>query len=318
MENKVTFTTTVKEEICASQFEEWQMLSLLAGFVKVNGTLNLLRMSLNLRSENSKVAKMLYSAFKELFGVDPSSSYTRKMKLDKRVVYGLSIDRKVPEILERLQLMKDGMPSFPQEIVLEEKLRYFIAGAFLASGSVNSPSSKNYHLQMVIADEADAKYFLKLLNRFRNDKAMDFKMIQRGNRFVLYLKKADQIATFLSIVQAYQCMMTFENVRIEKDFFNSDNRMQICYNANYQKTIAKASEQVKEIRYLKERFGDALFSEKEALVADARLQNDEASLTQISALLQEKHHLSLSKSGINHILGKIHQKYVEAVKNDRV
>ena len=65
--------------------------------------------------------------------------------------------------------MKDGMPSNPQNIVKEDGLRYFIIGAFLASGSVNSPTSKNYHLQMVVFTEEDSKYFLKLLNRFRNE-----------------------------------------------------------------------------------------------------------------------------------------------------
>ena len=75
-----------------------------------------------------------------------------------------------------------------------------------------------------------------MLNRFRNEKNMDSKMIARRNKFVVYIKKADQIANFLAVVNASSSMLQFENVRIEKDFINSDNRYQICYNANYQKT----------------------------------------------------------------------------------
>lgn len=313
----MTFTTAVKEEICMQEFEKENLLSFLAGFVKVNGILTLSKsgMSLSLKTENNKIAKKIYNAFKTLFDVNPSSSYFRKMKLDKGVVYGISVDEKTMDILEALQLMNDGMPCFPSEIVLEKKLRYFIAGAFLASGSVNSPTGKNYHLQMVISDEEDAKYFLKLLNRFRNEKSMDFKIIQRRNKYVLYLKKAEQIATFLSIVFATDCFFEFENIRIEKDYLNSDNRLQICYNANYQKSLQKGEKQAEEIKYIIDKVGMSLFNQKEEFVAKIRLENNDYSLTQIADALREEYHIEVSKSGINHILNKIHDKYLELNKD---
>lgn len=318
MENIVTFTTEVKEEICSLDLPKDELLSLLAGFCKVNGVLNLSHegISLACKTENSKVAKFIYSCFKSLFNINPSYTYSKKMKLDKGSVFHIHINENVTEILESLELMKDGMTSYPQSIVLEERLRYFCAGAFLASGSVNSPNSKNYHLQIVVSNEEDAKYFLKLFNRFKNNKAMDFKAIPRKNRFVLYLKKADQIATFLSIVFAHQCLFDFENVRIEKDYFNSDNRIQICYNANYQKSLLKGEEQCKEIKYLMEKGLIGLFSEKEQIVAKLRLDNPDSALTHLCELLKEENQISLSKSGINHIFNKIHLRYLEE-KHDR-
>ena len=317
MDNKTTFTALVKEEICSIEFEEWQLLSLIAGFVKVNGVLSLSRvgMSLSLKTENSKIAKKIYQSLKTLFNVTPSISYSRKMKLDKAVVYGISVEEKTMQILEKLQLMDDGVFCFPHEIVLEEKLRFFIAGAFLASGTVSSPNSKNYHLQLVISNEDDARYFMKLLNRFRNDRSMDFKTIKRGNKYVLYIKKADQIATFLSIIYAHNCFLEFENVRIEKDYFNSENRLQICYNANYQKTLAKGENQAKEIEFIVNKFGYTLFNEKEKLVAEIRLNNVDISLTQIAELLKEQG-VILSKSGVNHVFDKIHEKYLKVSSDE--
>ena len=61
----------------------------------------------------------------------------------------------------------------PHDLILNNGLRSFIAGVFLASGSVNSPSGDNYHLQMVTDTEQDGKFVIKLLNRFRNEKNMD-------------------------------------------------------------------------------------------------------------------------------------------------
>ena len=315
MEIKTTFTVQVKEEICSLEYTDEQLLSLLAGFVKVNGSLTLTNagFGLSLQNENSKIIKLIYNAFKRLFNVTPAFSYTKKMKLDKGVVYGLRINERASEILEKLELMNDGMFSFPSNIVLEDKLRFFITGAFLASGSVNSPSSKNYHLQMVVSQEDDGKYFLKLLNRFRNEKEMNFKMIAKGNKFVLYLKRADQIGVFLNITQAYQSFFDFENVRIEKDFINSDNRIQVCYNANYQKSLQKGEEQCKEINRIKERGLFYSLSEKEQLVANLRLANPDAPLTALASILLQEHNIVLSKSGVNHILKKIHDKYLESL-----
>ena len=317
MEKKLTFTTEVKEEICSHEFTNKELLAILSGFCKVNGILTLSSngMALNLKTENSKIAKMIYTTFKSLFDVTPNYTYSKKMKFDKGSVFHINIVEKTNEILETLELMKDGMPSYPQNIVKEEGLRYFIIGAFLASGSVNSPSSKNYHLQMVVFSEEDSKYFLKLLNRFRNEKSMDFKSISRRNRYVLYLKKGDQIATFLSIIYSHECLMNFENVRIEKDFINSDNRIQVCYTANYKKSLIKGEEQCKEINFLIEKNLLISLSDKVQMICHIRLENPDASLNQIKEILLETYNINLTKSGVNHIFNKVHEKYIE-VKND--
>ena len=319
MKNKVTFTSEVKEEICALEFEDWQLLSLLAGYVKINGILHLTKegMELSLQNENSKIIKLVYNAFKRLFNVSPTYSYYKKMCLDKGVIYGVHIKENTMEILQQLQLFTNGIPSFPKEIVLEEKLRYFISGAFLASGSVNSPHSKNYHLQIVVNDEDDAKYFLKLLNRFKNEKALSFKIISRRNKYILYLKKAEQISVFLTIIHAHNCVMDFENVRIEKDYFNSDNRIQVCITANYQKSLNNGLNQIKEINYIKEQYRDLDFSDKEKIICKIRLENEDASLSMISKIAKSEYDITISKSGVNHILNKVHLLYEEIINEGK-
>ena len=195
------------------------------------------------------------------------------MKLDKCVVYNIKIVTCIEEILEELELYRDREEIVPHDLILNNGLRSFIAGVFLASGSVNSPSGDNYHLQMVVDTEQDGKFLIKLLNRFRNEKNMDSKMIARRKKYVVYIKKADQIANFLAVVNASTSMLQFENVRIEKDFINSDNRYQICYNANYQKTLEKATKQIEDIKIIEEKLGLKLLNEKEQIIAKIRLNN---------------------------------------------
>ena len=194
----------------------------------------------------------------------------------------------------------------PHDLILDNGLRSFLAGVFLASGSVNSPSGDNYHLQMVVDTEQDAKFVIKLLNRFRNEKNMDSKMIARRKKYVVYIKKADQIANFLAVVNASSSMLQFENVRIEKDFINSDNRYQICYNANYQKTLEKATKQIKDIKIIEEKLGLKMLTEKEQLVAKIRLENADIPLSQISDILLDEYQIKISKSSVNRIFDSLH------------
>ena len=59
----------------------------------------------------------------------------------------------------------------------------------------------------------------------------------------------------------------------------------------------------------------SLFNQKEEFVAKIRLENNDYSLTQIADALREEYHIEVSKSGINHILNKIHDKYLELNKD---
>lgn len=302
-----SFTQMVKEEITALEYTNEEYLPLLSGFIKTNGTLSISSKTLllSLQTENAKVAKLIYQALVSVFKVSPQFSYSRKMKLDKGVVYHLSIHEKVDEILATLQIANEVEALIPKDIIEKEGARYYICGIFLASGSVNAPNSNNYHLQMIVSTEEEAKFIVRILNRFKNEKSMDFKYISRRNKYVVYLKKADQITVFLALINASYSMLEFENARIEKDYINSENRYQICYNANFQKTIKKANEQINDIKIIDKKYGLIHLTEKEQKLALARLDNPEAPLSSLVDMLKEKN-IEISKSGASRIFSKFH------------
>lgn len=310
MKKKETFTQKVKEEISQLEFKERELLPLLSGFIKINGSLsfNEREKCLVLRTENNKVAKMIYNSLKSCFDVNPSFRYSRKMKLNKNVVYHLIVKEKIDVILEELELSDGVFSIFPKKYIKDKQLRFFIAGAFLASGSINSPESTNYHLQITVQEESDAKKILRLLNYYKQDNVMDFKMLSYKNKYILYLKKADQIATFLSLICANDSLFEFENARITKDFLNSENRLNICITANYQRTIGKAKLQIEDINYIINNSDLSLLSEKEKALCELRLENPEASLAYLSDLLLKNYDIAISKSGVNHLFNTIHDK----------
>ena len=64
MQAKVSFTQKVKEELCTIEFSDIALRSLLSAFVKVNGVLSFRdgKKEIILRTENAKIAKMIYKA----------------------------------------------------------------------------------------------------------------------------------------------------------------------------------------------------------------------------------------------------------------
>lgn len=310
MEKKETFTQLVKEEISQIEFKNKEKMALLSGFVKVNGALSLhnKKKSIVLKTEISKVAKLIYNALKDLFNINPILRYSRKIKLNKNVIYYIIIEENVDYILETLELSDGVFSTFPKKLSHDKNLRFFIIGVFLASGSINSPQSSNYHLQLSIHEEDDAKKLLKLLNFYKQDNQMSFKMVEHRNKYLLYLKKADQIATFLSVICAQNSLFDFEQTRIEKDFVNSGNRLTNCDTANYQRMMAKSNKQIEDINYIKENSDLSILTPKEKALCELRLKYPESSFAELSKILLETYDISLSKSGVYHVFNSIHEK----------
>ena len=63
----------------------------------------------------------------------------------------------------------------------------------MATGSINDPSSKNYHLEISSNSSRHGEYLQKLITKF----GLNPKTIKRRNKYVVYLKKSEEISDFL-------------------------------------------------------------------------------------------------------------------------
>ncbi len=309
MELAPSFTSTVKEEITHKPFSEARLRALLSSYVKVNGVLSFANKQtlINVSTENAKIAKFLFLTFQKLYGISPRFAYTRKMKLEKKVTYHVIIEEKTDLILTDLAMGELGGRLVRYPIINDDILGGYLAGAFLASGSVNSPKSSNYHLEISTQDEVYAQYLAKVIERYKNT-ALTPKVIQRRKQYVVYLKKSDQIADFLILIGATDATLEFENIRVARDFRNNDNRWQICENANMNKTVAASDKQIEEIKIIDRVVGiDHLPNEKMKLLCQLRLANDGASMVELAEKMSETLGLMVSKSNVNHLFRAIHE-----------
>ena len=194
----------------------------------------------------------------------------------------------------------------------------FVTGAFLASGSVNDPKSINYHLEIVTSNEQLAQRLSRLIERF--DRANFTPKVQkRRNKYIVYLKKSDQIGEFLIFIGAINSSLYFENIRIERDMQNVVNRMFVCDEANYAKTLKSSKEQIENIKIVQKYYGaKPEDNEKLATLMELRLEKEDATLSELADLLTEKLNSPkpISKSNVNHLFIKL-RKLAEPYKEDK-
>lgn len=174
--------------------------------------------------------------------------------------------------------------------------RAFIRGAFMAAGSISDPN-KSYHFEIVCRTQEQAGQLQKLIDSFD----ADAKIVERKERYVLYLKEGSQIVDMLNIMEAYVALMQLENVRILKEMRNSVNRKVNCETANIHKTVNAAVKQMEDIKKIQEVIGFDNIPVTLAEIAQARLDHPEATLKELGTYLDPP----VGKSGVNHRLHKL-------------
>lgn len=320
MDKEISFTALVKEEVSKLQFEGVKLQAILSAFAKLNGELTIQNNmdKIVLRTENAKVAKFIFLCLQNRYQIAPRFAYLKSMHFKKNTVYNVIVDQKIDSILQDLEMLsyEKNTKSFVRS---EESLCGFLIGAFLATGSVNSPYSSNYHLEISTSDEELANYLYQIINRV---KTIEFtpKIIKRRNHYVVYLKKGDQIADFLKYIGAWDSCFEYEDVRINRDYNNNDNRLQICANANMYRTVQSAKKQIEDIKYIDQVLGiKNIGNLKLKTLAMLRLEHEGASMVELANLLAEKLDKKVSKSSINHLfrsLKDLADKYREGEKHE--
>ena len=170
----------------------------------------------------------------------------------------------------------------------------FLRGVFLAGGSVTDPG-KGYHLELATTHHSVARETDGLM-----EEVLGFypKLATRGGGSVLYLKQSDMICDCLTYLGAPLAAMGIMEAKLEKELNNKVNRRCNCDDANTSKVVEAAQEQLTAIRILKEKGLLDQLPPKIRSAAQARIENPEASLTELAAMMEPP----ISKPAMNHRL----------------
>ena len=307
MQAKVSFTQKVKEEVVSVPFSDEHLRGMLASFIKINGVLKYSKdkQTIVLRTENAKIAKFIYHAIERIYGVPCRFTYSKAMNFKKRLFYNIVIEE-ADYIIQDLEISFIEGKISKNIVCNDDMIAAYLGGAFLATGSCNTPKKSNYHLEITVNDENYAKWFSKLFNKFS---AGEFtaKIIKRRNAYVVYLKRSQQIADFLILIGATNATLEFENIRVDRDFSNISNRLENLDTANYNKITAAAEKQIDDIKVIDKRIGISnIRNEKQRELMRIRLENDDLSLFELAELLSKKIGKQVTRSNINHLFRAIH------------
>ena len=175
--------------------------------------------------------------------------------------------------------------------------RAFLRGAFIASGAISDPW-KDYHFEIACPDKASAELIIKLLEYF-NISARTVK--GNSDRRVVYFKDSENISLILNVMEANRAMMEFENIHIERELRGAVNRRVNCDTANINKAIAAGARQVADIELIRDTIGLDNLEDGLRDICILRLDNPDASLSELAELLTPK----VGKSGVNHRMRRI-------------
>ena len=122
---------------------------------------------------------------------------------------------------------------------------------------------------------------------------------------MVYIKEAEKISEFLTMVKAYDEVLYFEDIRTYREKINLSNRINNCEQANVEKSMKSAQSQINDINYLKEIDAYDLLDEKVRQVCEYRIKYPESSLIELSEIISVETNSKVTKSCVNHRLRRI-------------
>ncbi len=295
----MSFTSIVKNELSKLTLDKLESVTLLSAILKNNATIN--DNIITVSTENSSVARHIFNIIKELYNVIPKIIVRRGYNYSKKYIYILEIKDNVNKIIEDLNLDKE----IPSSYILDDDVltRIYLRGVFIACGSINDPKKSRYHLEFIVDSEKYALFLKDKINLYD----LNSKVIKRENKYMIYIKEAEKIGDFLRMINAISALLYFEDIRIYRDHKNMTNRLNNCEQANIDKIIETASNQLKDIEII-EQFGDLdLLDEKTKLAAIYRKKYTEASLSELAEIISIETGTPITKSGLHHRFSKIKQ-----------
>ncbi len=298
----MSFTTNVKNEVCVLDFSNIENIAELSGFVRSN--YKFVDNGIELSSENAKVAKRIYLLIKSIYGIDITLEQRKIANFNRKKLYVITIYNRIDDILSDLSVMSNGeFIENPKEYIIDslEEKKAYLRGTFLSRGSVNDPKTSRYHLEFGYDNKHEAVFVQRLLNEFD----MNSKIIVRDTKYMVYIKESEKISDFLKIINAFQAVLYYENIRIIKEQKNNTNRLNNCEQANMDKIIETCNNQLKDIALIEEKIGLEILDDKIKEACLYRKKYPETSLTELSNIISLETNSNITKSGLNHRFRKI-------------
>jgi DNA-binding protein WhiA len=245
-----TFSKIVKDEIMNkptsnnnSLLFEYQALMDLLGDVKIENNCE----AIVFTSHNVSLVKYFLKLSHLLFQIKTQNIIIEQNNIKPFKTYVACFYEKTTIILDAIKYYVNRELTDIEDLDLESKVAY-LKGAFLATGSINNPSSKDYHLEISTDSMTNILYIGSLLNSLE----LNAKIAMKKNKFVCYIKRAENIASFLARVEAMNSYFKLKDAITMRSLKVQIQRQMNTEIANEQKTITSSNELIKDIQTIRQ------------------------------------------------------------------
>ena len=255
---------------------------------------NLVKEGIEIKMENSILAKRLYSLIKATSSLQFGIKYSITKKFTEHRIYVITLYKQkgLKEFLESFKF------SFLDIIQNDEIFRGYLRGFFLSCGYIKDPK-KEYSLDFFVDNKELAD---KIYNILLSKKKKIFKTIKK-NKILVYLRNSEDIMDLLVSMNALKYFFEYEEITIIKNLKNKTIREMNWEVANETKTLNTGNYQIKMIKYIDEKIGLNTLTDVLKEAAMLRLNNPEDSLQSLADMI------NISKSGIRNRFRRIEEIY---------
>ncbi len=292
--------TPTKKPCCA--------LSELCAFYQSLGKLSLLghrKVNVQFECSSFRIARYIYGLLKSSLGIVAQLHYVTSPRFGgiRKCVLTLGTLNS-PMFLSSLGMMKknpQGLYDFVHtsaHLPLTRNccMRAYLRGMLLGAGQLINPE-KGYHLELSYQDEQTRAMVSKCLQKLQ----LPIKQSARRQQPYLYIKKCDDVVTFLTAVGAHQAVITLENMRVKRQVMANLVRAANCDTANFKKLIHSSETQTAAILQMeKDGILETLPASLQA-IATLRKQAPAATLEELGELCTPP----ISKSAVNHRMRRL-------------
>ncbi|EFE85713.1 DNA-binding protein WhiA [Fusobacterium periodonticum] len=255
---------------------------------------NLVKEGIEIKMENSILAKRLYSLIKATSSLQFGIKYSITKKFTEHRIYVITLYKQkgLKEFLESFKF------SFLDIIQNDEIFRGYLRGFFLSCGYIKDPK-KEYSLDFFVDNKELAD---KIYNILLSKKKKIFKTIKK-NKILVYLRNSEDIMDVLVSMNALKYFFEYEEITIIKNLKNKTIREMNWEVANETKTLNTGNYQIKMIKYIDKKLGLNTLTDVLKEAAMLRLNNPEDSLQNLADMI------NISKSGIRNRFRRIEEIY---------
>lgn len=297
----MSFSSNIKSELQSLKHLNCCNKAELSAMLHINGSIEKSAngISIIFQSTNNAVVRRFMHLTKQLYGIEMTIIQKEMKKLRKHDLFVIKIEDKVDYLLTDLSLINENAIFFQDvdDSLIEKECckKAYLRGVFMASGSINSPDTSAYHLEVQTFSLKQAEIIQSICDEF----GLNAKITKNRRGYITYIKEAERIADFLRVIGANNSLFEFEDSRIKRDFKNSINRVINCDIANEKKAMDAATKQLEYIKIIENKnISNLTESIKEAIFL--RKTYPEASLSELSYVSAEHFDKTISKSALNH------------------